>query len=218
MNTYRNYEYHSGTNVVISLNDKELLDCVGISYSAIDSSTPIYGYSSRLFDAVAPGQKVIQGSFVVNYVQPNYVYDVIREGALNPMGSEALSDELQAATPAATSAAAAVNTDNPSWKMKLGMALDKDKWWGPETELLSSNGFHKDVTLLPNFSIQIMFDGFRRGSANSNAPVAGIELYGVYLIGHGMTVQADENVLLEEYNFFARTLRQLKGNRFNMGG
>ena len=80
--SYRNYEYHSGANVVISLNDQELIECVGISYNVIDSSTPIYGYSSRLFDAVAPGQKVIQGSFVVNYAGPNSVFEIIKAGAI----------------------------------------------------------------------------------------------------------------------------------------
>ena len=62
------YEYFCGANVSVSFNGaSNNSDVAGISYEALDSSTPIYGYSSRLFDAVAPGQKLIRGSFVLNY-------------------------------------------------------------------------------------------------------------------------------------------------------
>jgi hypothetical protein len=67
MKTY-NYEYFCGANVYVSFNGGRIQsDVAGISYEVIDSSTPIYGYSSRLFDAVAPGQKLIRGSFVLNF-------------------------------------------------------------------------------------------------------------------------------------------------------
>ena len=61
------YEYFCGANVKISFNGNPNTEVAGISYEALDSSTPIYGYSSRLFDAVAPGQKLIRGSFVLNF-------------------------------------------------------------------------------------------------------------------------------------------------------
>lgn len=66
MNSF-GYEYFCGANVSISFNGVPNTEVAGISYEALDSSTPIYGYSSRLFDAVAPGQKLIRGSFVLNF-------------------------------------------------------------------------------------------------------------------------------------------------------
>ena len=214
---YRGYDYHSGSNVVITLNDQDLLECVGLSYSVMDSSTPIYGYSSRLFDAVAPGQKIIQGSFVVNFNYPNYVYDTIKEGIKNPIFTAAANAKAEAQQAAKTKSVAQPTNSSPKHVMKSQLELSKNKWWGPETSTLSASSAIKDPTLLSNVSIQVLFDGTKRGAMDNTRPVAGIEIYGVYLIGHGMTIQADDNVLLEEYNFFGRTLRQLKGNRFNMG-
>lgn len=68
-----NYEYFCGANVSVFFNDNEQLDVAGISYQLQDSSTPIYGYASRTFDAVAPGQKIVRGTFVVNFIEFNTV-------------------------------------------------------------------------------------------------------------------------------------------------
>jgi len=68
-----NYEYFCGANVSVFFSEKEQLDVAGISYQLQDSSTPIYGYASRTFDAVAPGQKIVRGTFVVNFVEFNTV-------------------------------------------------------------------------------------------------------------------------------------------------
>ena len=73
-----NYEYFCGANVSIKFSKAVQMDVAGISYQIEDSSTPIYGYSSRRFDAVAPGQKIVRGTFVVNYKEFNTVYDSIR--------------------------------------------------------------------------------------------------------------------------------------------
>ena len=62
-----NYSYFCGANVKISFNGLMDHDVAGISYEVIDSTAPVYGYSSRVFDAVAPGQKLVRGSFVVNF-------------------------------------------------------------------------------------------------------------------------------------------------------
>lgn len=78
-----NYEYFCGANVSIVFGkDSEQLDVAGISYQIQDSSTPIYGYASRVFDAVAPGQKIVRGTFVVNFTEFNAVAKSIATGWL----------------------------------------------------------------------------------------------------------------------------------------
>lgn len=74
------YSYFSGANVFIKINGIPALETAGITYSVQESTAPIYGYSSRIFDAVAMGQKIIRGSFVINFIAPNYIARIIELG------------------------------------------------------------------------------------------------------------------------------------------
>ena len=74
------YDYFCGANIFLTVDNQPLLEAAGISYNEMDSMQPIYGYCSRLFDAVAPGQKIIQGSIVINMVDPDYLFESIKRG------------------------------------------------------------------------------------------------------------------------------------------
>ena len=74
------YNYFSGANVLIRVGGQPILEVAGISYQESDSQMPIYGYGSRYFDAVAPGQKIIRGNFVINFVRPDYLAYAIARG------------------------------------------------------------------------------------------------------------------------------------------
>ena len=76
-----NYEYFSGANVTIKLNDKDLVECAGISYSISNSKQPVYSYESVQFDAVLTGREIVEGRFVINYKSPNYLYDLIQDNS-----------------------------------------------------------------------------------------------------------------------------------------
>ena len=71
------YSYHCGANISLKINDFPVTEAAGISYNVIDSTIPLYGYSSRYFDAVAPGQILVQGSLVINFVHHNYLFECI---------------------------------------------------------------------------------------------------------------------------------------------
>jgi hypothetical protein len=72
-----NYQYFSGANTYIEFNNNKLIECAGISYSLQNSQQPIYGYGSTVFDAVLPGREIIQGNFVINYTEPNYIVNLL---------------------------------------------------------------------------------------------------------------------------------------------
>lgn len=93
-----NYEYFCGANVSIKFSKAVQMDVAGISYQIEDSSTPIYGYSSRRFDAVAPGQKIVRGTFVVNYKEFNTVYDSIRNTTIETFEPFKLTKDQQKLT------------------------------------------------------------------------------------------------------------------------
>ena len=208
------YKYHAGANVVIGINDKAVLEAVGISYNVIDSATPIYGYSSRLFDAVAPGQKLIQGSFVVNYTSPNYVFAMAQQGALEDrrLVAEQVATSIKNDTEAvkkvtdvAKSRAEylkAVRKGNED-ALRESETLKEHFWGDGGVNDGSQNMVAYDPTLIGPSRIQIFFGGPTRETARHL-----IEIHGVYIIGHGSAIQADENVILEEYNFIGRELIQ----------
>lgn len=75
-----NYQYFSGANVFIRLNGQTLVECAGLSYSLQNSQQPIYGYGSTVFDAMLPGREIIQGNFVINYTEPNYLVNLLGGG------------------------------------------------------------------------------------------------------------------------------------------
>jgi len=77
---FYDFQYFSGANVLIKIAGHAALEAAAISYNYMDSKQPIYGYSSQTFDAVAPGQKLVQGSLVINYVYDNYLFDCIKKG------------------------------------------------------------------------------------------------------------------------------------------
>ena len=77
-----NYQYFSGANVFIKIApinglSETLIECAGISYSYQNSRQPVYGFASTQYDAMLNGREIVQGNFVVNYVEPNYVVEKI---------------------------------------------------------------------------------------------------------------------------------------------
>jgi hypothetical protein len=86
-----NYSYYSGANVSIYVNNKELLECAGISFSYQNSRQPIYGYNSTLFDAMLPGREIIQGNFLINYVETNYLLSLLNIEDNNSLSYNALT-------------------------------------------------------------------------------------------------------------------------------
>lgn len=67
------YEYFSGANVEINVTKPDasegstMIECAGITFNVSESNQPVYGYASNLYDAVLPGRRIIQGSFIVNF-------------------------------------------------------------------------------------------------------------------------------------------------------
>jgi len=208
-----NYNYHSGANVSIWVGEdnfaRRLGEAVGISYSVIDSATPIYGYSSRLFDAVAPGQKIVQGSFVINYVKGNYVFDRVKaaeSGLLNDIGYNNIKEQIEYVE----STLAEPKTSAKDKKLFQKELKSLRQQQADFKKQLANNNivgtpghtkgsgeiaeFVKDPTLIGPITIRINISG---------APTW---IRGVFIIGYGTAIQIDENVILEEYNFIGRDI------------
>lgn len=63
-------EYYSSTDVKIYMDDIEQSEIAYISYSLQEQLKPIYGYSSRTFDDIAIGNRIVTGVFKVPIKNP----------------------------------------------------------------------------------------------------------------------------------------------------
>lgn len=184
------YEYFSGANVVVELDGVPAFECAGISCRIQESKIPIYGYSSRFFDAVARGQVLVQGNFVVNYIHHNYVYSL-----LSATASRSPNPNL------------GVIKDDFGRKLRNDRAIDpevanqlKAQYWN----VRAPNNRTNPHDLFGGFAIKVSFG--ERTIANNFSGLTGFYLNDVYILGRGKTIQISEDVIVEEFPFFARDM------------
>jgi hypothetical protein len=67
------YDYFSGADCRVFYGDIWVDDIVTIQWNVNQSKTPIFGYASQNFDAVAKGQILVQGSIAVAFKEVGYL-------------------------------------------------------------------------------------------------------------------------------------------------
>ena len=67
------YDYYAGTDCKIFFGDIWVDDIITIQYTCEQSKTPIYGYASQNFDAIAKGQIIVQGSLAIAFKETGYL-------------------------------------------------------------------------------------------------------------------------------------------------
>ncbi len=66
-------EYFSGADISIYLQDIFIDEVASLQFQLLQEVRPIYGYASYTYDALAVGQRLIQGSFAINFREPYYL-------------------------------------------------------------------------------------------------------------------------------------------------
>ncbi|ABY46702.1 hypothetical protein [Bacillus mycoides] len=79
--------YYSGTDIRIYFGDNWIDEIVEIEWTMQEQLAPIYGYASYTWDKVARGNRLVQGSFSINFKEAGYLQTV-----LNSLSSE-MKDE-----------------------------------------------------------------------------------------------------------------------------
>ena len=233
---YYPYDYFCGANVFITVNGQPILEAAGISYTEQDSMQPIYGYSSRLFDAVAPGQKIIQGTLVINQVDPDYLYESVLRGRriTNDTSPDSSMDTTtiprQTMSGEIENQPASVVQLGELWRQGSNSSLGPIAGQGYESEGLGHASDIGTVTAelesrywdrVPNF--ETAEADFRASNVNAirhtDLTLVGptnikiefankfsITLHSSFFVSRSSGIQIDENVILEEYSFFSRYL------------
>lgn len=67
------YDYFAGCDCKVFFGDIWVDDIVAINYNVSQSKTPIFGYASQNFDAIAKGQVIIQGTLAISFKETGYL-------------------------------------------------------------------------------------------------------------------------------------------------
>lgn len=221
---FYSYEYFSGANVVVELQDMPLHEAVGISFGINETKIPLYGYSSRHFDAVGRGKVLVRGTLAINYVHKDYLMASLQaskqlkgEPIENPIrvirndnfDKFSIEDYLKSEDSRQT-LVAEINKD-PSLYAEYIKAL-QDYYWAEGERTTTGQDFidvlnYNAHDLAEHVGIKITFG--ERNEFNNFNGVTGLYLSGLHFIGSGIPIQIDENVIVEEYQFFARNIHGL---------
>ena len=206
--TFYGFEYFCGANVVVSVGDMALLEAAGISYSARDSKMPLYGYSSRHYDAVADGQVIVQGSLLVNFIHQDYLFRAIEIGTGQAeLPSVTPNDRLSAEQ---VKDMQSLGANYPGAQALLALQQRRSIWDDIVDDSVSSpiiKSAFNPFDIAGGINITIAF-----GSQEQQQPygTTAIRLVDVHFTGRTTAIRIDEDVVVESYDFFARDVFSLK--------
>lgn len=70
--------YFSSLDAEIFIGGERILDIVRIDFSYEEKKMPYYGFNSFIPSRVFTGQKLIQGTFVINFTEPGYIAKLLQ--------------------------------------------------------------------------------------------------------------------------------------------
>lgn len=201
--SYYGFEYFCGANVVVSVKGMPLFEVAGIQYEGQDSKRPIFGYSSRHYDAVSAGQVLISGTLLVNYVHQDYLFRAI----------EVASGVGNAPPPTAPVSATDVDLSAfaGDYERQTAFAdtMDSQYWnQGLTTSNFSPvNNSHNPFDISGGVDITVTF-----GQQGTGKPAGktSLRLTDVHFTGRSKAIRIDEDVIVEAYDFFARDIISLR--------
>jgi hypothetical protein len=200
-------DFYSGSQASIFIGDLWVDDICEWQCQASYSAAPIYGYGDQLYSHVAEGKMLVQGSFSINFREPNYLWAILErfnfrtktEEKTNPLKSKGNLGNTQFNQSEASFANdKRVNLDyffNSANPNEMTEALIKDRGFSKETADTEDIDFKAktfDITL-----------GY---GAELDQDSPGERILGVKVIGKSKVIFHDGNPIKEQYNFFARNI------------
>ena len=91
-----NSEYFSGAQVCLYIGDTLIDEVVSLSFQVSQSRSPIYGYSSMLFDDVSVGNVLVQGEMTINFKEAGYLWLILNRHGKQQGGLDYMDPQAQA--------------------------------------------------------------------------------------------------------------------------
>lgn len=203
------FEYFCGANVLIKIGNVPILEASGISFSINESKFPLYGYSSRHYDAVAHGRVLVNGNIAINFVHQDYLMRII-EYVYNvrraDVSGEITVEQAVSAFEMLTSSQDLVSNEEIS---RYASVLE-DAFWGASQTESRFTGAYNPHDNASGIDLQIIF-GEQNLTLRPNG-VTGILIEDVHFTGRSNIIQISEDAIVEVYPFFARNLHSLRSD------
>jgi hypothetical protein len=222
-------QYYSGTQAQIYFDDVLIDEIVQIQYSTATNKMPIYGYASELFDTVASGNLLVQGNFVINFVEAGYLAIIAaamleKKFGVNAIGRRSqrkwVSEErrsapnsiLQVSTSPTSILTPGSYLSNQAINQVRGLGNKEFRALAREAninKLSQSNqfsgipqGYNTRFDLMAPFDIYAVFGDYTDPEADHTVR----KLKNVYLTGQAQTIISSGEPVGEVYNFICRTI------------
>src|SRR5574344_490066 len=173
--------YYSVIDAEIYFGNNYVEDIHSIFWEISQNMRPLFGYNSYIYDEIARGNRIIQGTFEIDFTSPNYLFKLLESAQLEAITNitsfsvptkERVTDQIVGAVNTSIKGTIEQNDHAPIW---------------PQT-------FDIDVVL---------------GEKNNTGNATHIILEGVAIISASMgTVAGGGNApITEQYKFFARDIK-----------
>ena len=217
-----NTEYFSGSQASIFIGDvwvDEIIDWQ-VSYGA--SATPIYGYGDTFFSHAAQGRVLVQGSFTINFKEPNYLFAILERYSkynnldLKKHSTEEVEDDVGNPYRVQETLREKNFIDkrralDDFFYQKQGGEFSTDRSLNNIEGIVSRNILRNsslstlDPRLVNEFARPLFDIKIGYGTVLDENTI-GEQIVGVKLIGKGKTIMANGEPLKESYSFFAKNL------------
>jgi len=211
LQTIASWNYFNGSNAVVRMGETVIGEAVAVRYALIQNRTPLYGYNAPLFNAVADGQVIVQGTLAVNYVTHEYLLAAIKSQVdpgirelFKPPTSPNLDEEEAIAMNGEQMNSALLSGDQG-----VRIAALKKEFWGKTSRAVTSdyniNIQPKGVFGRPdqhNTSIDITVEIGDPANLNSTKHI----IKHVFFTGRSMETAITEDPLVEQFDFIARSI------------
>ena len=174
--------YYSNIDAEIYVNGNWAEDISSIQWDISQQTTPLYGYNSYIFDDVARGARLINGSFTIAFTKPRIIDELIKSYIPIKRGASVSSYE-----------------DTRESLSTIKVKLNEN---GKE---ITSNDAHQPIWSQGSFDIDILCGEYETASGG---PVH-IILKNCYIIGCRSMRNKDGGVAEELYSFVARDFKTI---------
>lgn len=214
LNDYQIYssDYYTGCDVSVFFGNVWIDEINSIGFSMEEKAMPVFGYADYVYNRILKGNRVVQGSFRLNFTESGYLYTIM--DAIK--GSKA--DIKSIASTAKTSYA--LDQMKFQYKNKSGLTITapfeeyadnyEDLMWGKKdtavstinSPLLAKQTFDIVITYGPYVNKAHTLSTKASNSAKSTVKI----IRDVCLTGVSQVVEANDNPIMEEYTFIGRSV------------
>ena len=174
--------YYSNIDAEIYVNGNWAEDISSIQWDISQQTTPLYGYNSYIFDDVAQGARLINGSFTIAFTKPRIIDELIKSYISTKSGASISSYE-----------------DTRESLSTIKVKLNKN---GKE---ITSNNAHQPIWSQGSFDIDIVCGEYETASGGA----VHIILKDCCITGCRSMRNKDGGVAEELYSFIARDFKTI---------